>query len=68
MITAVKLPASRQAWTPPETKPLDETVWQAWVAKGREQDRRNAVARIKALKWVSIAGLLAAAVFGSQWW
>jgi uncharacterized protein (DUF1684 family) len=68
MLTAVELTASQPAWTPPETKPLDETVWQAWVAKGRERDRRNAVARIKALKWVSIAGLLVAAVFGSQWW
>jgi uncharacterized protein (DUF1684 family) len=68
MLTAVELTASQPAWTPPETKPLDETVWQAWAAKGRERDRRNAVARIKALKWVSIAGLLVAAVFGSQWW
>ena len=68
MLTSVELPGSHKAWTPPVTKPLDETVWQAWVAKGREQDRRNGAARSRALKWVSIAGLLAAAVYGSQWW
>jgi uncharacterized protein (DUF1684 family) len=68
MLTAVELPASQPVWTPPETKPLDETVWLAWVAKGCEQDRRNGAACSRALKWVSIAGLLAAAVYGSQWW
>lgn len=36
-------------------------MWQAWVAKGRAQDRRSSAARIKAVKWASIAGLLAAA-------
>ena len=60
-MTSIELPGSEKAWTPPETKPLDETIWQAWLAKGREQDRRNAAVRIKALKWVSIAGLLVAA-------
>jgi len=36
-------------------------VWQAWVAKGRAQERRSSAARIKAVKWASIAGLLGAA-------
>jgi hypothetical protein len=52
---------SQSAWAPPAARPLDEAVWQAWVAKGRAQDRRSGAARIKAVKWDSIAGLLAAA-------
>lgn len=52
---------SQSAWAPPATRPLDEAVWQAWVAKGRAQDRRSSAAGIKAVKWASIAGLLAAA-------
>ena len=42
-------------------KPLDEAVWQAWLAKGRAQDRRRHAAFMKGVKWVSIAALLAAA-------
>ena len=52
--------------SPPPARPLDEAVWQAWVAKGRAQDRRSRAAQIKAVKWVSIAGLLAAAVLWSH--
>ena len=47
-------------WAPPASEPLDEVVWQAWVAKGRARDRRSSVTRIKAVRWASIAGLLAA--------
>ncbi|SRR5579871_1274574 len=50
-------------WTPPAARPLDETMWQAWVARGRTHDRRSRVARISAVKWVSIATLLVATVF-----
>jgi hypothetical protein len=56
----------REAWAPPPAKALDEEVWQAWLAKGREQSRRTAAAWTKAVKWVSIAGLLAAAVIWSH--
>jgi hypothetical protein len=48
-------------WEPPLSKPLDDAAWQAWVAKGGAQDRRDSAARIRAVKWVCIAGLLAAA-------
>jgi hypothetical protein len=41
-------------------------VWQAWVAKGRAQDRRSSEVRIRAGKWVSIAALLAAELLGSH--
>ena len=57
MSTLVPLQVSREV----PSKPLDEAVWQAWAFKGRAQDRRNSAARMQAVRWVSIAGLLAAA-------
>jgi hypothetical protein len=62
----VESEGSKSAWVPPAARPLDEAVWQAWVAKGRSHDRRSSAARIKAVKWASIAGLLAAAGLGSH--
>ena len=61
MPTLGKSEESQSAWAPPAARPLDEAVWQAWVAKGHAQDRRSSAARIKAVKWASIAALLAAA-------
>ena len=66
MSSLVKLPAPREAWAPSETKPLDEAVWNAWVTKNRVQERRNSAARMKAVKWVSIAALIAVAGLGSH--
>ena len=62
MPTVVESVKSQSAWAPPATRPLDEAVWQAWVAKGRAQDRRSRALGIKAVKWASIAGLLAAGI------
>jgi hypothetical protein len=45
----------------PFTKPLDEAVWQAWLAKGRAREQRGSAARVKAATWASIGGLLATA-------
>ena len=59
--TSVESQRPREAWTPPASEPLNEAVWQAEVAKGRAQDRRCSAIRIRAVKWASIAGLLAAA-------
>ena len=61
MSGAVGLNESRGGWEPPPAKPLDEVVWKAWAAKGRAQDRQGSAARARAVKWVSIAALLAAA-------
>ena len=61
MSTSVELPGPQETWSLPGATQLDEAVWQAWVAKGRAQDRRSSAARIKAVKWASIAGLLGAA-------
>jgi len=60
MSTLVGLHDTRVAWEMPPVKPLDESVWQAWVAKGRAQDARSSAVRHTAVKWVSIAGLIAA--------
>ena len=48
------------------TKPLDEAVWQAWVAKGQTQERRSDAARVKAAKCLPIAALLVAAAMWSN--
>ena len=61
MSTSVELPGPQQTWSPPPATQLDEATWQAWVAKGRAQDRRRSATRLKAVKWASIAGLLGAA-------
>lgn len=61
MSTSVELLGLREASAPPAVKPLDEAVWQAWVAKGRAQEQRSSAAHIQAVQWVSIAALLAAA-------
>jgi hypothetical protein len=61
MSTSVELRGS-----PPAARPLDDGVWQAWIAKGRAQDRRSSAARIKAVKWASIVGLLIVAGFWSH--
>ena len=58
MCTSVASLGPLEKWAPPAAKPLDEAVWQAWVAKGRAQDRRGRATRIRAVKLASIAGLL----------
>jgi hypothetical protein len=66
MPSSIELPEAGPAWAPPAIKPLDEAAWQAWLAKGRARDQRNTTTRTNVLKWVGIAGLLAAAAFWSQ--
>ena len=44
------------------SKPLDETVWQAWLAKNRVEERRKIAARIKLLKVIAFLLLLALVV------
>jgi len=58
MSTAVELLTPQKVWTPPVVKSLDEAVWEAWLAKGHEQDQRRSATFMKGVKWVSIAGIL----------
>ena len=44
-----------------ETKPLDEAVWQAWVAKGRASGNRGRARLNAAVRYVVTAVLLLAA-------
>ena len=66
MSTSLESQRPPEAWIPAPSEPLNEAVWQAWVAKCRAQDRRRTAMRIRAVKWVSIAGLLVAAGAWSQ--
>jgi hypothetical protein len=59
MSTSVELLATHEVWTPPTEKPLEEAVWQAWVAKGRAQDQHVNATFMKVV--TSLAGLFAAA-------
>ncbi len=61
MSTSVGLQELWEVREPPPSKRLDEAVWQAWVEKGRARDRRNSAARLTAVKWVSLAGLVVVA-------
>jgi len=60
MSTSVRL-QPLETVSDPAAKPLDMEVWQAWLQKCRAQERRSAAANIKAIKWISIAGLLVVA-------
>jgi hypothetical protein len=61
MSTSIERFGPRDASAPAPTKPLDEAEWRAWVREGEAKDRQASAARIKAFKWLSIVGLLAAA-------
>src|SRR5947209_2792000 len=47
------------------SKPLNETVWRAWLNKNLLEEGQRAAARIKAVKWACIGVLLATAVVSS---
>jgi hypothetical protein len=66
MSTLVGPPESPKAREAPLVKPLDDAVWRAWIAKGREQDRRGSAARVKGVKLILVGGLLAVAALWSQ--
>jgi len=54
------------AWQLPPVQPLNMLMWQAWEARGRDDDRRIAAAQINAVRWISISALLATAVIWSR--
>jgi hypothetical protein len=66
MSTSVTLQKTQDFFAPSLAKPLDESVWQAWVLKGRTRDERSHAAGMKAVTWISLTTLLlVAAGFGS---
>lgn len=64
MSTSVTLQKTQDGTALPLAKPLDESVWQAWVLKGRAQDERSRAAGMKAVTWISLVTLLLAAAAG----
>lgn len=61
MSSLVQLKSSPPDWVPPEPRPLDQAVWNAWVSKGRARAVRSSAARLSLVKWGSAATLVAAA-------
>jgi hypothetical protein len=61
MAISIELPVKAEGWADTQLRPLDESAWRTWIAKGQERERRTNAARTRAVKWVSIAALLAAA-------
>jgi hypothetical protein len=49
-----------------DSTPLDEAVWQAWLAKGRAADIRSTAVRTNVLLWFMAVLLLAGAAFQSD--
>jgi hypothetical protein len=47
-------------------RPLHKAVWRSWVMKGEANHRQTRAARITAVKWFLIAGLLASASLWSH--
>lgn len=64
-IVAVQTPAAAP-WQRPESRPLDEAVWQAWLAKGRDAEQRRSRAAHTAICWGTMITLLATAALGAQ--
>ena len=50
----------------PEAERLDEGRWQAWMAKGRAHDLRVSARATAAVRWVTVAALLAVAALWSE--
>ena len=65
MSTGVGVTESPRVWEPPAVLPLDEAKWQAWKAKGREQDRRRGLAFNMTVRCAAVAALLIMAGLGS---
>lgn len=42
---------------------LDQEVWQAWLAKGREKDRKSRARLFRVLRWILFAGIAIAGSF-----
>jgi hypothetical protein len=63
MSTSIEVSRTIKPFSPPAFAEVKESVWQAWVAKGRAEDRRGGEARVRLTKWLAIAALLAAGAF-----
>jgi hypothetical protein len=63
MSTVLKSIEGLSSWSPEASRPLDEAVWKAWLAKNRAEERRDAAARMRLLKVIVLLLLAVVAVF-----
>ena len=63
MSTVLKSTERPSPWSPEPSRPLDEGVWNAWLAKNRAEERRDAAARMRLLKVTALLLLAAVALF-----
>ena len=63
MSTVLKSTERPSPWSPEPSRPLDEAVWKAWLAKNRCEERRGAAARMRLLKVIALLLLAAIALF-----
>jgi hypothetical protein len=66
MTTSIEVSRTIKPFSPPAFAEVPESVWQAWVAKGRAADRRGADSRVRLTRWLAIAALLVAGAFWSN--
>lgn len=66
MSTSMEVSRTIKPFSPPAFAEVKESVWQAWVAKARAEDRRGADARVRLTRWLAIAAVLAAGAFWSN--
>jgi hypothetical protein len=52
-----------RGWAVPPARLLDLAVWQAWLEKGRERDKRHKALILRVLKLAGVVGLLVGAGF-----
>jgi hypothetical protein len=63
MSTVLKSTERPSSWSPEPSRPLDERVWNAWLAQNRAEERRDAAARMRLLKVIALLLLAAVALF-----
>jgi hypothetical protein len=57
---------SNADWEFPESRPIDEAVWRAWILKGIANERRLNARLLKVAKGIAIGALIAASSLWSQ--
>jgi Family of unknown function (DUF6804) len=52
---------ANRSWVPSAVEPLNETLWQAWLARGRARDNRRRAELNTTVRYASVAVLLVTA-------
>ncbi len=63
MSNAVKSVEDQSSWSPEPSRPLDQDVWSAWLAKNRAEEQQGAAARIRVVLLVGLLLALAITLF-----